>query len=64
MRKETTNNAFITEYDGDVFPCRTSNEITYECFCFMGGLENNRLARMEHRNGTMSYVTYHRIDRE
>ena len=43
----------------DYFPARTSNQITYECFCLWGGLANPRLSKVERRNGSHVYYTYH-----
>lgn len=58
----TTHNGFILKYDGPKFPASRSNAITYNGFCFMGGLANERLCKVQHRNGTFTYETYHRID--
>ena len=45
-----------------MFPCTTSNQITYEYFCVLGGLANPRCAKRPVYNGKhfMSY-TYHDI---
>ncbi len=55
----TTHNGFVLEYDGPFFPAAPSNQITYNCFCLMGGLANGRLAKvLQHGR-----YTYYRIDR-
>lgn len=59
---EATYNGFTLKYGGYTFPPNESNAITYECFCLMGGLANERLHKVQHRNGSHTYVTYHRID--
>jgi len=59
----STHNGFILAYAGPIFAATTANQITYDCFCFMGGLANGRLAKVEHRNGSHVYHTYHRVDR-
>ena len=59
----TTHNGFILKYTGPIFPATTANQITYECFCLMGGLSNGRLSKIQHFNGTHHYDTYHRIDK-
>jgi hypothetical protein len=43
----------------DVFPASNSNQITHECFCLMGGLENPRLSKVQRQNGSYIYYTYH-----
>jgi len=58
-----THNGFILKYDGPIFPANRANQITYECFCFMGALANERLQKVQHSNGTHTYETYHRCDR-
>lgn len=45
----------------DRFPASTSNEITYEYFCLLGGLENNKCVKIQRRNGSHVYYTYHNI---
>lgn len=60
--KQNTHNGFILKYDGPIFPAATSNQITYDGFCFMGGLANERLAKVARQNGSFTYFTYHRID--
>jgi len=50
------------KFDFPVFAATTSNQITYEYFCLLGGLENPRCEKVLHRNGTYTYYTYHRID--
>lgn len=54
-----THNGFILRYNGPIFAASTSNQITYECFCLMGGLANDRLQKIEHHNGNHVYYTYH-----
>jgi len=44
------------------FPATTSNQITYEYFCLLGGLANPNICKVERRNGTYVYHTYHLID--
>lgn len=58
----TTHNGFILKYDGPIFPASTSNAITYDGFCFMGGLSNERLVKVQHRNGSYVYYTYHMVN--
>jgi hypothetical protein len=36
-----------------------SNEITYEYFCVLKGLSNPKCYKIEHRNGSHTYHTYH-----
>lgn len=60
--RPNTHNGFVLRYDGWIFPAQRSNQISYACFCFMGGLSNDRLCKVVHRNGTYFYFTYHRID--
>ncbi len=43
------------------YPACTSNEITYECFCLLGALENPKLCKVKHNNGSHVYYTYHNI---
>lgn len=62
MNRTVTNNGFITKYDGTIFPASRTNKITHERFCFMGGLENQRLQKIQHRRGTHVYEAYHRLD--
>lgn len=62
MNRTVTNNGFITKYEGPIFPASRTNQLTYDRFCFLGGLENKRLQRIQHQRGTHVYVTYHRID--
>lgn len=57
--KNLTHNGFILNYDGPMFPASDSNQITYECFCLMGGLSNQRLQKI-HKRGK---YTYHRTDK-
>jgi hypothetical protein len=59
----STHNGFVLNYDGPFFPATGSNRITYDCFCFMGGLSNGRLTKVQHKNGAEIYYTYHRIDK-
>ena len=35
------------------------NQITYLYFCTLGGLSNPRCYKIQHRNGTYTYETYH-----
>ena len=53
-----THNGFVLDYSGPMFPATTSNQITYECFCLMGGLSNDRMQKIKNGNDT----TYHKID--
>lgn len=46
-----------------MFPATTANQITYEFFCLMGGLSNPKMAKVQRRNGSYVYYTYHRIDK-
>jgi len=57
--KMNTHNGFVLEYNGPIFPCTTSNAITYECFCFKGAIANGRLQAILRTNGTYTYFTYH-----
>jgi len=57
-----THNGFVLAYDGPIFPATRRNQITYNGFCFMGGLANGRLSKIAHHNGSHTYYTYHRID--
>ena len=41
----------------------TSNQITYEYFCVLGGLANPRCAKQAHHNGSLTYFTYHLWER-
>lgn len=61
--KTNTHNGFILKYAGTLFPASRSNAITYNGFCFMGGLANERLQKIERRNGNHVYYTYHRCDK-
>lgn len=45
------------------FPASTSNEITYEYFCLLGGLENLKCAKITRQNGSHVYFTYHLISK-
>jgi hypothetical protein len=56
-----THNGFVLDYHGPIFPATRSNQITYEYFCLKGGLANGRLSKIERRNGTHVYFTYHDI---
>jgi hypothetical protein len=56
--KPNTHNGFVLKYDGPKFAASSSNQISYDGFCFMGGLSNERLVKVQRRNG----YTYHRID--
>jgi len=55
-----THNGFVLKYEGRLFAATRSNQITYECFCLMGGLSNDRLQKIQHNNGTQVYFTYHK----
>lgn len=35
------------------------NQITYEYFCVLGGLANPKCYKIQHRNGSYHYETYH-----
>jgi hypothetical protein len=54
-----THNGFILKYNGPIYPASRSNQITYECFCLMGGLSNGRLSKIYFQNGK---YRYYRID--
>lgn len=43
------------------FPPTTSNQITYGYFCILGGLSNSCVRKVERRNGTHIYYTYHLV---
>ena len=51
------------KFDFFVFAASAGNQITYEYFCLLGGLANPRCEKIERRNGTHVYYTYHRIDK-
>lgn len=40
-------------------PCTSENQITYEYFCVLGGLTHPRARKVERRNGSYVYFTYH-----
>ena len=40
-------------------PASTSNQITYLYFCTLGGLSNPNVQKVERRNGSHVYYTYH-----
>ena len=40
-----------------------SNRITYLYFCSLGGLANPRVQKIERRNGSYIYFTYHLTDK-
>ena len=42
-----------------MFPCKSSNQITYLYFCTLGGLANPKCRKLQHHNGTYVYYTYH-----
>ena len=44
-----------------MFPACTSNQITYEYFCVLGGLANPRVQKVMRHNGTHVYYTYHLV---
>lgn len=46
----------------NTFAACTSNQITYEYFCVLGGLSNPICSMILRQNGTYKYFTYHRID--
>lgn len=59
MRTLCSNNGHILAYSGRLYPATRDNEITYERFCFMGAIGNERLCRITHQRGTHVYDTYH-----
>jgi len=42
-------------------PATTSNQITYEYFCVLGGLSDPRTFKRMKTNGNHFYFTYHLI---
>jgi hypothetical protein len=42
-----------------IFPASTSNQITYNYFCTLNGLENPNVCKIMRQNGTYIYFTYH-----
>ena len=38
-----------------------STAITYNYFCQLGGLSNPKCAKIQRRNGTFIYYTYHLV---
>lgn len=44
--------------------CDGSNQITYLYFCTLGGLTHPRTRKIERRNGSFVYFTYHLMPRE
>jgi hypothetical protein len=50
-----------TKKPENIFPASFSNQITYEYFCLLGGLENKNTRKIEHHNGSYVYFTYHLI---
>jgi len=46
-----------------MFPACSSNQITYEYFCVLGGLACPNVSKVEHHNGTYVYHTYHLISK-
>lgn len=54
MRREIVN-GFVMKYQGPFFPMSQSNQITYECFCLWGGLENDRLFKVVRSDGSCAY---------
>lgn len=44
-----------------MFAPSRSNAITYLYFCTLGGLSNPNVAKVEHRNGSYVYHTYHLV---
>lgn len=53
------HNGFSLRYAGPFFPASRANQITYDCFCLMGGLANDRLQKVPRSNGSYTYFTYH-----
>lgn len=51
----STHNGFVLAYNGPICAATRSNQITYECFCLMGGLSNGRLQKVQRQNGSYSY---------
>ena len=49
-------------YQFTPYPATVSNQITYEYFCVLGGLQNPVCAKVLHQNGSHIYFSYHRID--
>ena len=60
--KKNAHNGFLLKYSGEIFPASSSNQITYEYFCLLGGLSNERLRKIERNNGPHIYNTYHKVD--
>lgn len=52
---------YNTKKKFDIFPASQSNQISYLYFCTLGGLQDPRCSKIEHRNGTYIYYTYHLI---
>jgi len=48
--------------DSPIFAVSVSNQITYQYFCLLGGLENPRCEKILRRNGSYTYFTYHLVD--
>lgn len=44
-----------------MFSATTSNQITYEYFCILGGLANPKVRKVERSNGSYVYFTYHLV---
>lgn len=44
-----------------MYPASTSNQITHEYFCVLGGLSNPRVQKRMRHNGAHVYYTYHLI---
>lgn len=42
-----------------MFRASRSNQITYLYFCTLGGLANPAVQKIERRNGSYVYYTYH-----
>lgn len=40
-------------------PCTLANQCTYLYFCTLGGLTHPRMRKIERRNGSYAYFTYH-----
>ena len=42
-------------------PASTSNQISYESYCQLGGCDNPDLAKIDRNNGSYYYTTYHHV---
>ena len=45
----------------NIYSTQTSNQITYEYFCILGGLSNKNTLKVLHKNGVHIYYTYYLI---